>query len=224
MSHDVQAIRQIYEHRFTPEGRDEKRRVWAVLVRHFFQRWIAPDAAVLDIGCGFGEFLNHVACGDRVGIDLNPEAAGLLVPGIAFHCRAAGDLSFLEAERFDIVFVSNFLEHLEDKHAVEDLLRGIHRVLRPRGQSIILGPNLRFLPGLYWDYWDHYVPITDRSLVEVLGSLGFQILESRARFLPYTVCSRLPTWPMLVWLYLKSPWVWPFLGRQFFVRAARAGS
>ncbi len=153
MSDDVQTIRQIYKHRFTPESRDEKRRVWAVLVRHFFQQWIAPDAAVLDIGCGFGEFLNHVACGDRVGIDLNPEAAELLASGVEFHCRAAGDLSFLEAERFDIVFVSNFLEHLEHKHAVEELLRGIQRVLRPRGQCLILGPNLRFLPGPYWDYW-----------------------------------------------------------------------
>jgi SAM-dependent methyltransferase len=218
---DNEQLTRLYQGRFDAAQRAAKQRVWAVLVRDFFQRFVARDATVLDIGCGFGEFLNHVECGQRVGIDMNPESAGMLRADVELHCRPADDLSFLAAERFDVVFISNFLEHLPDKASVERLLHGVRRVLRPGGQCIIMGPNIRFLPGSYWDYWDHSVAITDRSLCEVLELTGFELIECRPRFLPYTIRSAMPSWPWLVWLYLRLPWAWRFFGRQFLARVAR---
>jgi SAM-dependent methyltransferase len=217
-----ESLQSLYEKRFSEKDRERKRKVWDIVVNQMFQRWIKPDATVLDIGCGFGEFLNHVKCGARVGVDMNPESSTMLQADIEFHQEPVDDLGFLADHRFDVVFISNFLEHIADKPGVERLLRGIRRVLKPAGQCIIMGPNIRFLPGLYWDYWDHHVAITDRSLVEVLELTGFKIVQCWPRFLPYTLRSALPTWPFLVWLYLKMPWAWPIFGRQFLVRAVPA--
>ena len=47
--------------------------VWQTLNRSFFTRWIAADADVLDVGCGYGEFINNVTARSRFAIDLNPE-------------------------------------------------------------------------------------------------------------------------------------------------------
>ncbi|EUA94217.1 glycosyl transferase, partial [Mycobacterium ulcerans str. Harvey] len=39
---------------------------------------------MLDLGCGYGEFLNHVCAARRIGVDLNPDSADMLEPGIEF--------------------------------------------------------------------------------------------------------------------------------------------
>ncbi|MDG0964962.1 MAG: hypothetical protein P8O23_07845, partial [Opitutales bacterium] len=49
---------QIYENRFF--GLEEYRNdVWKILVNHFFGKWINSDATILDLGCGYGEFINQ---------------------------------------------------------------------------------------------------------------------------------------------------------------------
>jgi SAM-dependent methyltransferase len=221
MENDPDSLQRLYRHRFDEGSREAKQRIWKVLVEKFFQKWVAPSAVALDLGCGFGEFLNHLRCARRVGIDVHPEAAKGLEPGIEYHAGDVRNLSMLPEGSVDVVFTSNVMEHLPSKDDVARMVREARRVLKPGGQFIALGPNLRFLAGEYWDFWDHLTPITDRSLVELLGSLGFTVVEQRARFLPYTTRSRLPQSPWLVRLYLRLPFVWPLLGRQFLVRAVK---
>lgn len=211
----------IYSNRFPEADREAKARIWQVLMKHYFQRFVGPGDTVLDLGCGFGEFLNHVRCERRIGVDLNPASPRFLDPGVEFHSASVTDLSFLEDDTVDLVFTSNLMEHLPDKPAVEAMLRECRRVLRPGGTFMALGPNLRFLPGTYWDFWDHLVPLTDRSLVEALETLDYEITEAIPRFLPYTTRSSLPQSPWLVRLYLANPWAWRILGGQFLVRAAK---
>ena len=33
---------------------------------------------------------------------------------------------------------------------------------------IALGPNIKYLPGSYWDFWDHFLCLTEMSLGEAL--------------------------------------------------------
>ncbi len=214
-------LRRLYRHRFDEASRDAKRRIWGVLVRSFFQKFVPPSASVLDLGCGFGEFLNPLRCAKRTGVDLNPESAQSLEPGIEFHAGDVRGLPMVPDGACDVVFTSNLMEHLPSKEDVEKMLLEARRILKSGGQFIAMGPNLRLLAGEYWDFWDHLTPITDRSLAEILGALDFKVVEQRARFLPYTTRSALPQAPWLVWLYLKFPPAWWFLGRQFLVRAVK---
>lgn len=214
-------LQRLYRHRFDERSREAKQRLWKAIVESYFQKFIAPTDAVLDMGCGFGEFLNHVRCARRIGIDLNPEAPKYLDKAVEFHAGDVCDLKMVPDATVNVVFTSNLMEHLPSKEAALRMLGEARRVLKPGGQFIAMGPNLRFLPGEYWDFWDHLLPITDRSLAEALGSLDFKVVEQRARFLPYTTRSALPQATWLVRLYLHLPLAWCFFGRQFLLRAAK---
>ena len=215
------AVQRLYRQRFSPRDRQRKEEVWRVIVQDFLQRWIRPEDRVLDVGCGHGEFLNHVRCARRVGVDLNPDAALALRDGIEFHAGDVRDLSFLPDGSMDVVFTSNLMEHLPSKADVERMLREARRALRPGGHLIALGPNMRFIPGVYWDFWDHLIPITDRSLIELLVDLEFEPVDCHPKFLPYTTRSAIPKAPWLVRLYLKVPLAWRILGGQFLIRARK---
>ncbi len=216
-------LQRIYTRRFPKEGRAQKAALWRVLVEEFFQKWIGSGDTVLDLGCGFGDFINAVKCGRRIGVDLNEEAADTIDGDVEFHAASIRDLAFIEDGTLDVVFTSNVLEHLTDKAAVEETLESVHDALRPGGTFIAMGPNVRLVPGTYWDFWDHHVPISDRSLVELLEVIGFEVVDCIPRFLPYTTVSRLPRSPGLVRLYLRFPPVWRLIGKQFVVRARKPG-
>ena len=115
-------LQRMYDRRFGPEARRAKAEVWKVIVEDFLQRWVAPTDRVLDVGCGMGEFLNHVRCAKRTGIDLNPAMKASLAPEIEFHAGDVRDLSFLADGSQDVVFTSNLLEHLPSKADVEKLV------------------------------------------------------------------------------------------------------
>lgn len=213
-------LQKLYRQRFG-HNLEARSALWSVLVRDFFQAWIKRSDTVVDLGCGYGEFLNHVKAARRIGVDLNPDSGNLLEQGIEFyHCRA-DDLSALEEESVDVVFTSNVLEHLQSKAEVDRTIAEVRRVLKPGGHFIALGPNIRFVAGEYWDFWDHMVPISDRSLIEVLGIHQFKILDTHDRFLPYSTYSPLPQAPFLVQLYLRSRSAWPLFGKQFLIRAQK---
>jgi dolichol-phosphate mannosyltransferase len=215
-------LQRLYRNRFG-HARESRSAIWAVLVRDFFQAWVRRSDTVVDLGCGYGEFLNHVKAARRIGVDLNPDSAGMLEPGVEFHQGRAADLGFLDEASVDVVFTSNLLEHLQSKEEVERTVAAARRVLKPGGHLIAMGPNIRFVPGDYWDFWDHAVPISDRSLTELLASCDFEIVDSYDRFLPYTASSPLPQAPILVRVYLRSRPAWRILGKQFVIRARKPG-
>lgn len=119
------------------------------------------------------------------------------------------------------MFTSNFLEHLPDKKTLDVFLQQVFLLLKPGGAYLILGPNLRYLPAQYWDFYDHHLGLTHLSLTEALAMQGFKPEMCIDRFLPYTTQTKLPTHPYFVWLYLKIPFVWKFIGKQFFIVARK---
>ena len=198
-----------------------RRNLWKVLVDGFFVRWIPADAVVLDYGCGAGEFINAVEARRRIGVDARDFARETLDEGVEFSTPVGIHIPEVEDGSVDVVFCSNLLEHLPDRETVTALLVEFRRVLRPDGRLLILGPNLRYTGGEYWDFFDHHIPLTHRSMSELLTLTGFELQEVRPRFLPYTSKSLLPQHPLLVRLYLRvRPAHW-ILGKQMFIVARK---
>lgn len=213
----MEDLSQIYSHRFSEKERLSKDRIWRVLCRHFFQRYIRPADTVLDLAAGYCEFINNIQGAQRIAVDLNPDAHNYAQPGVRVVVASSTQMSVIEAESVDVVFVSNFFEHLPDKTAFMKTLNEIYRILKDGGKLLILQPNIRVLGGQYWDFIDHHLPLTDRTLVEALELTGMRVAEVRPRFLPYTTKSWLPSYPFLVWLYLMLPPAQWLLGGQAWV-------
>lgn len=211
----------LYRIRFQEDFLPRKIEIWKVLCKDFFQNFVGRDDVVIDVACGYGEFINNIQAGARIGIDLNPDSRKHLRPEIEFHSISAGALEALGIGKANVLFTSNFLEHLPDKTALNSFLDQVLSVLKPGGRYLILGPNLRYLPGEYWDFYDHHLGLTHLSLCEALELKGFNIEKCVDKFLPYTTQGNLPTHPLLVKLYLMVPFVWKFLGRQFFIIATK---
>ena len=213
-------LRALYGDRFA--GKHQFRdRVWQILTREFFSRWIPATATALDLGCGYCEFINNVPAGRRLAMDLNPDAAAQAGPGVELVLHDCSTPWPVDAASVDVVFTSNFLEHLLDKPQVMATLRNALEALKPGGRLVALGPNVRYLPGLYWDFFDHLVPLTERSLAEALVAAGFEVEETIPRFLPYTMSGARTYPPFFLSVYLRMRVVWPILGKQFLVVAKR---
>ena len=142
--------------------------------------------------CGYGEFINNIKAKKKYAIDLNPDARQFLDPEIEFCLAPANAISQLGNDIVDVVFTSNFLEHLKTKEECDAVLAEVLRILRPGGRFVIMGPNIRYLAAEYWDFYDHYLPLSHLSLEEGLVQAGYEVETIVPRFLPYTTRSALP--------------------------------
>jgi 2-polyprenyl-3-methyl-5-hydroxy-6-metoxy-1,4-benzoquinol methylase len=142
-------------------------------------------SAVLDIGCGRGEFLGRLPASlRRSGIDsLPPEE---VLPGIDYvQSDIAQGLPWDDAQ-FDAVFAGEIIEHLLDTMA---FLEDCRRVLRPMGVLVLTTPNLAYWRNLlqwmrqqqffFVDYrlgeTGHVRYFAPRTLRAVLVEAGFRV-------------------------------------------------
>lgn len=211
----------LYRNRFSEEDRKRRQRMWKSLCEGFFQRYVRETDTVLELACGFGEFITNIKAARKIAFDLNPDVARMLPEGIEFHGKDARSLLALAESEVDVCFVSNFFEHLKSKDEMDELLGEICRVLRPGGRLVALQPNIKYAPGDYWDFYDHHLPLSHRSCAEAFLKAGFEIEELVGRFLPFTTLSPLPKHPFFVRLYLRFRPAWRILGRQFLIVGRR---
>ena len=215
-------LERIYANRFPEAERAAKTRLWRTLCDAFFARYVPADGAVLDIGAGYCDFINHVRARRRVAVDLNPETARAAAPGVEVHSIALERLGeAIEPGSIDLAFASNVFEHLRGPDVLLEVLAAIRAALKPGGRIMIMQPNVRMVGGAFWDFVDHTLPLSERGMAEALTMSGYEIEECRARFLPYTTKSRLPQWGALVRLYLAFPPARWLMGKQMLVVARR---
>ena len=219
-AHDPADLQRIYDARFSSSV-EYRKRVWEVLCGDWFQRFVGEKETILDLGSGYGEFSNAIRAGKKYAMDLNPDAPRHLGVEVEFLLQDCSTRWPLADGSLDVVFTSNFFEHLPDKATLGRTLDEIRRCLKPGGRLVAMGPNIKYLPGAYWDFWDHYVILTELSLREALETRGFKMDVCLGRFLPYTMASG-PKWPLIfLRAYLKLSWAWKFFGKQFLVVARR---
>jgi len=215
-------VETLYRERFADGSQRTRAAMWEVLCQVVLQRYVQPTDTVVDLGAGFCEFINAVRCGHKIAVDANAEMPRFAAPGVE---TVVGDipavLGRLAAGSAQVVFCSNFFEHLRDKDAVLAVLGEVSRLLAPGGRLIVLQPNIRYAYKEYWDFFDHHVPLSHSSLTEALRVTGFEITLLRPRFLPYTTRSRLPQAAWIVRLYLALPPAQWLFGKQMLVVARK---
>jgi SAM-dependent methyltransferase len=205
----------LYAYRF--RAVDERRReaVWSAIAEYVYEQLGRPRR-VLDPAAGRGEFINAVPAGERWAVDQVAYAAGGPDSGVKL---VVADVMAAElpSAHFDLVFVSNFLEHLPGQEAIAAFLAKMRRHVAPGGRIAIMGPNYRYCAKEYWDFADHIVALTHRAVQEHLYTAGFRVTRTNPQFIPYSFTGRLPASKRLTALYLRQPLAWRLLGKQFLV-------
>jgi SAM-dependent methyltransferase len=216
MESQQERLKAQYKHRFAGAA-DYRDQVWRILCSDFFTRYIPTGSKILELGAGWGEFINNIIAAEKYAMDLNPEAGKHLSAEVKCIHQDCSQQWELESECLDVVFTSNFLEHLPDKASVERVVTEAHRCLKQGGLFICMSPNIKFVPGAYWDFWDHHIPFTELSCAELLRLHDFSIDQCIPRFLPYTMSTGTKYPLYFVKYYLKLPIFWSFFGKQFLI-------
>jgi ubiquinone/menaquinone biosynthesis C-methylase UbiE len=114
-------------------------------LKNLFKEFIPPKSKVLEVGCGTGDVLAALELEMGVGIDISEE----LIKIAKDKHSASAQLSFLAGDikdfildlrqrRFDYIFMSDVIEHLED---VPAMIKCISEVAEPGSKLIISMAN-----------------------------------------------------------------------------------
>jgi len=195
---------------------DPRRRIlWQTLCAAYFSKLVSPDYHVLELGAGYGDFINSLKCARRTAIDQFPDLPKYLEPGVVGRIGSVTDLEFLSDHSVDFAFASNLFEHLSQRDFAT-VLHQLKQKLSSNGTLNILQPNYRRAYREYFDDYTHVAVYSHISLCDFLEANGYEILECQPAFLPYSIKSNLPVVPAFIRFYLFLPWK-PF-AKQMLVR------
>lgn len=207
-------VKKYYQNRFSDAENKQRNIVWQTLSQFWLQRYIKKVDTVMDFGAGYCEFLNNIECREKIAIDINPDTLKKANKGIKVLQVDVLSIPRELEGKIDVIFMSNFLEHLRSKEEVIKVLEKANKLLKKNGRVLILQPNIDLIKESYWDFIDHNIPLNTKSLTEALNITGFDVKELREKFLPYTSKNRvqefisysLPSFQAsLIKLYLKLP-------------------
>lgn len=214
---------QCYENRFSQRERKRKYIMWKKLCDIFLQQFVGKNDTVMDMGSGYCEFINNIKCAKKIAVDVNPDMKEFADKNVEVINKNIFDLPKKFKNSIDVIFLSNFLEHLNTKEEVLSVLSTANKLLKKKGKMILLQPNIDLVKESYWDFIDHKVVLNTRSIKEVMDLSGFRIKLFIRKFLPYT--TKMPYLPMsknLIKFYLSIPQIIrPFAGQSFLVAVKR---
>jgi SAM-dependent methyltransferase len=190
--------------------------LWRSLWRYRFSAMVRPTDCVLDLGAGYGSFINHVEARRRIAVDAWEGFPAHLAPGIEYRVGSVTDLEFLADSAVDFAFASNLFEHLtQDELAL--VLQALRRKLSADGTLTIVQPNYRYAFREYFDDFDHKSVWSHVSLTDYLAANAYEVFLVEPRFMPLTVKGRLPVSPLLIRAWLACPF--KPIGKQMLLRA-----
>jgi SAM-dependent methyltransferase len=151
-----------------------KRAIVYSLLDRYLPAGDSGEREALDLGCGAGLNLDHLAKYARpVGTDFSEEALRFCRErGHLRLCKAdAAELPFRDGQ-FDIITALDVVEHLDDDLAA---LVELRRTLRPGGLLVVSVPAYPVL----WSYWDdilgHRRRYTTGAMREVVAKAGLRV-------------------------------------------------
>jgi SAM-dependent methyltransferase len=129
------------------------------IYRDLIKEQLQPNCKVLDIGCGYSDYLQPIFTPDidTYGLDLDEQA---LAKNTLIKHKVVGGAEIIPfADNFfDLVITAWVMEHLANP---EQAFKGIFRVLKPGGQIIFITPNdwnynvwlIRLIPSFMHDFF-----------------------------------------------------------------------
>ncbi|MEW6607624.1 MAG: class I SAM-dependent methyltransferase [bacterium] len=196
----------------------ERENVWKVLTR-YLQKDIPVSSKILELGCGYCDFINNIIALEKHAIDLFEGIKDYAHPDVYLHFQSATEMSNFSDESFDVVFASNFFEHL-GLDEFEKTIKHVVRILKKGGKLIIIQPNFKYAYKEYFDDFTHRLIFTEVSLSDFLKSQGLKIKRVIPKFIPFSMKSKLPKWTFLIKIYLYLP-IKPF-ARQMLIIAEKS--
>jgi SAM-dependent methyltransferase len=139
-----------------------------------FAEYIAEDSTVLDFGCGGGFLLKNMACGKRVGVELNPVAAETAKKNGIEVYRTVEEVPDGYA---DVVISNNALEHT--LYPLQEL-KALHRKLRVGGKAVFIVPcetiSYTYQPN---DPNRHLYSWSPMCIGNLFTEAGFSVIEAK---------------------------------------------
>ncbi|MDO8662428.1 MAG: class I SAM-dependent methyltransferase [Candidatus Omnitrophota bacterium] len=217
----MQTTKDLYKLRFDENEKCRKNNLWKVLCKNFLQNFINSESTVLDLGAGFCEFINNIRAKIKYAVDINPHLKNYAEGGVHVINTDCANLQEISTGSIDVVFSSEFFEHLKNKEELFVILKEVHRILREGGKLIVICPNIRYVGHKYWDFIDHGLPLTHLGMREALLMHHYSLVKLVPKFLPYTTKSCFPKSQYLLKIYLKLPILWRIFGTQMFIIAEK---
>src|SRR5262249_11912004 len=156
-----------HQTRFTHDPR--RRVLWQVLVDSVFQKQIPPNGVVLELGAGYGDFINSVKATRRIAVDCWPDFKKHLPPGVDALVTDVTRLDGVPDNAVDYVFASNCFEHVSHEGLVSCLAQ-LRNKMKPGARLVILQPNFKYCFREYFDDYTHISIYTERSLCDLLSA------------------------------------------------------
>jgi len=190
-----------------------RKKVWDAIVDHLQPKFFDNIETVVELGCGYGDFINSVKAVKKIAVDIN-DCKDYLGSDVTFYKKNVIDLEFIKANSVDLVFASNLVEHLVWEE-IDKMMYEIIRILRKNSKLILIQPNYRLCTSNYFDDYTHRTILSDVSLSDYLKSKGFRINYVNPSYLPFSMQGILPKTYFLTKLYLELNS--PILGKQMLV-------
>ena len=184
--------------------------VWKAITE-YLQPYVGLNKTVLDLGSGYGDFINLTKAKKKYALDISPDAGDYINKEVVFINKPSTSIEDIPTNSLDVVFSSNLMEHL-DRTQLDQTMKGVKRCIKNGGVLILIGPNFRYAYKNYFDDYTHKTIFTHVSLADIMFEYGFEPVKIVPKFLPLTLKSKLPKSYLLTKMYLKSP-VHP-LGKQ----------
>lgn len=147
-----------------------------------FMKHLGHDIKILEIGPGYGFFINTLikeGFSNIEAVDLIPELVDYLAKRYNIKVYNSDIMNFFRMNKldntYDVIVAFDVIEHLR-KDEILEILDYINKALKPNGLFIMRVPYGGSLAGLYIRYsgFTHETAFTELSVNEIFGVSGFK--------------------------------------------------